>query len=240
RLYKTGDLGRIRADGAIEYLGRLDHQVKLRGFRIELGEIEAALTGCAGVSEAIVVPRTHAGDTRLVAYLAGPAVPSTGELIARLREQLPEYMVPSVFTALPALPLTPNGKVDRKALPEPDLARPELRSPYVAPRGELERTIAGIWRELLGVDQVGVDDNFFELGGHSLLLAEARARLVAAAGRDVTLVELFQFPTVGTLAAHLNRPGAGADLLAGAEDRAEHRRQSLSRRQQAAARRARA
>jgi amino acid adenylation domain-containing protein len=240
RLYKTGDLGRVRADGAIEYLGRLDHQVKLRGFRIELGEIEAALTAIAGVTEAVVVPKAHAGDTRLVAYLVGPAVPGAGELIAQLKERLPEYMVPSVFTTLPAMPLTPNGKVDRRALPEPDLARPELRSPYVAPRDELERTIAGIWRDLLGVDQVGVDDNFFELGGHSLLMAEVRVRLVAAVGRDVTLVELFQFPTVGALAGYLNRPGATADLLAGAQDRAESRRQSLSRRQEAAARRAQA
>ncbi|SBT46096.1 non-ribosomal peptide synthetase [Micromonospora narathiwatensis] len=240
RLYKTGDLGRIRADGAIEYLGRLDHQVKLRGFRIELGEIEATLTGCDGVTEAVVVPRTHAGDTRLVAYLVGPAVPGAGELIAQLKERLPEYMVPSVFTTLPALPLTPNGKVDRRALPEPELARPELRSPYVAPRGELERTVAGIWRELLGVDRVGVDDNFFELGGHSLLMAEVRLRLVAAVGRDVALVELFQFPTVGALAGHLNRAGGGENVLADARDRAESRRQSLSRRQQAAARRARA
>ncbi|WP_439650830.1 phosphopantetheine-binding protein [Micromonospora solifontis] len=110
----------------------------------------------------------------------------------------------------------------------------------MAPRNQLERTIAGIWRELLGVDQIGVDDNFFELGGHSLLMAEARARLAEAAGRDVTLVELFQFPTVGALAGYLDRPGATADLLAGAEDRAGHRRQSLNRRQQAAARRSRA
>ncbi|NES13760.1 MULTISPECIES: non-ribosomal peptide synthetase [Micromonospora] len=240
RLYRTGDLGRIRIDGAIEYLGRLDHQVKLRGFRIELGEIEAALTACDGVGEAVVVPWTHAGDVRLVAYLVGPAVPDTGELVARLRERLPEYMVPSAFTTLSTLPLTPNGKVDRRALPEPDLARPQPGSPYVAPRNQLERTIAGIWRELLGVDQIGVDDNFFELGGHSLLMAEARARLAEAAGRDVTLVELFQFPTVGALAGYLDRPGATADLLAGAEDRAGHRRQSLNRRQQAAARRSRA
>ncbi|MBQ1059238.1 non-ribosomal peptide synthetase [Micromonospora sp. C41] len=230
RLYKTGDLGRIRADGAIEYLGRLDHQVKLRGFRIELGEIEAALTACPGVTEAVVVARAHGGDTRLVAYLAGPAVPATGELISRLKERLPDYMVPAVFTTLDALPLTPNGKVDRSALPEPDLARPELRSPYVAPRDELERTVAGIWRELLGVEQVGVDDNFFELGGHSLLMAEARLRLVAAAGRDVTLVELFQFPTVAALAGYLNRPGADGDGLGDAQERAATRRQSLSRR----------
>ncbi|MEU7951616.1 phosphopantetheine-binding protein, partial [Micromonospora chalcea] len=230
RLSLTGDLGRIRAAGAIEYLGRLDHQVKLRGFRIELGEIEAALTACPGVTEAVVAARAHGGDTRLVAYLAGPAVPATGELIGRLKERLPDYMVPAVFTTMDALPLTSNGKVDRSALPEPDLARPELRSPYVAPRDELERTVAGIWRELLGVEQVGVDDNFFELGGHSLLMAEARLRLVAAAGRDVTLVELFQFPTVAALAGYLNRPGADGDGLGDAQERAATRRQSLSRR----------
>ena len=113
-------------------------------------------------------------------------MPATGELIGRLKERLPDYMVPAVFATLDALPLTPNGKVDRPALPEPDLARPELRSPYVAPRDELERTVAGIWRELLGVEQVGVDDNFFELGGHSLLMARGppAARRGGRPGRD--------------------------------------------------------
>src|SRR5207253_1780843 len=154
RLYRTGDLARYRDDGAIEYLGRLDHQLKLRGFRIELGEIESVLTGHPSVREALVVAREFgAGDVRLVAYVvAGAGRPGADELIGHLKQRLPEYMVPSAFVTLPALPLTPNGKVDRAALPEPELARPELHTPFVAPRDDLERSIAQVWCELLGVE----------------------------------------------------------------------------------------
>jgi acyl-CoA synthetase (AMP-forming)/AMP-acid ligase II len=142
RLYRTGDLGRLRADGAIEFLGRLDSQVKVRGFRIELGEIESALAGHPRVAEAVVLARGQGAGTKLVAYLTGEQVPDAGELIGFLRQRLPEYMVPAVFVALPALPLTPNGKLDRAALPVPDAERPQMRSPYVAPRDDLERRLA--------------------------------------------------------------------------------------------------
>ncbi|PRX05796.1 UNVERIFIED_ORG: amino acid adenylation domain-containing protein [Actinomadura viridilutea] len=242
RLYKTGDLARFRDDGAIEYLGRLDHQVKVRGLRIELGEIEFALTRHDRVREAVVVAREHgAGDTRLVAYLTADERPRTDELAAHLRERLPEYMVPSAFVVLPQFPLTPNGKIDRAALPEPEPDRDRVRAPFVAPRDDLERSIAALWCELLGVDRVGAHDNFFDLGGHSLLMAELRTRLAAQLSREVSMVELFQHPTVGALAEYLEGgPGASRDRATlGARDRAERRRQSLNRRRRAEARRGR-
>jgi amino acid adenylation domain-containing protein len=240
RLYQTGDLARRRGDGAIDYLGRLDHQVKLRGFRVELGEIEAALAEHPQVREAIVVTREHApGDVRLVAYLTGDEPPGPAELAGYLKERLPEYMVPAVFVMLPAFPVTPNGKADRAALPEPDLGRPELANAFVAPRGDLERSVAALWRELLGVGQVGVHDNFFDLGGHSLLMSELKARLATSMHREVSMVELFQNPTVSSLAGYLSSPAeAAAEPLLGAHDRADGRRQTQHQRQQAAARRA--
>ncbi|MGK5533592.1 amino acid adenylation domain-containing protein [Streptomyces sp. URMC 129] len=243
RLYRTGDLARFRSDGALEFLGRLDHQVKLRGFRVEPGEIEAVLAGHPGVREALVVAREHApGDVRLAAYLTpGPGgAPGVPELTAHLRERLPEYMVPASFTVLPAFPLTSSGKADRKALPEPQAARPDLGSRFVAPRDGLEDTLAGLWRELLGVERVGTQDNFFDLGGHSLLMARLRTRLAAATGHEPSMVELFQHPTVGSLAAHLSRSGnpPAGPPGSGARERAESRRQSRTRRQQAADRRA--
>jgi amino acid adenylation domain-containing protein len=240
RVYRTGDLARFRDDGAIEYLGRLDHQVKLRGFRIELGEIEQVLAGHPAVREAIVTARGQGGDTRLVAYLTAGEPPTAGELITHLKERLPDYMVPAAFVTLPAFPLSPNGKVDRAALPEPELSRPELAVPYEAPRDRVERTIAEIWTRLLGVDQVGVNDNFFELGGHSLLVAELRSALGSELRRPVTLVELFQFPTVRTLAEHLaGTPGTAADPMADARGRVAGRREAMAARRQAAGRRSR-
>jgi amino acid adenylation domain-containing protein len=235
RIYRTGDLARFRADGAIEYLGRLDHQVKLRGFRIELGEIESVLAQHDDVREALVLATEHApGDTRLVAYVSPAADPAT--LSAYARERLPEYMVPAAIVGLERFPLTPNGKVDRAALPAPSYGGTDVEP--VAPGTSLERTIAEQWCAVLGVERVGVNENFFDLGGHSLLMAEVRNRL-ASLGYELSMVELFQNPTVGSLADHLNRPsGPAAD--SGGRDRAANRRQSRNRRQQAADRRARA
>ncbi len=243
RLYRTGDLARHRDDGALEFLGRLDHQVKLRGLRIELGEIEAVLEGHELVREAVVVAREHgAGDTRLAAYLTpdGPREPAAGELIAHVRERLPEYMVPAAFVVLPELPLTPNGKVDRAALPEPRTDRPELAASYVAPADGLEAALAELWRDLLGVERVGAHDTFFDLGGHSLLMAEFRTRLAAALGHELSMIELFQYPTVGSLTEYLSRPAASRGGPAPvARERAESRRRSQSLRQRTADRRAR-
>ncbi|MEU3252591.1 amino acid adenylation domain-containing protein [Streptomyces sp. NPDC006997] len=241
RVYRTGDLARYRADGALEFLGRVDHQIKLRGQRIELGEIEAVLTAHEAVREAVVVAREHApGDVRLAAYVtpAADTAPAPGDLATHLRRSLPEYMVPASFTTLERLPLTPSGKTDRKALPAPETTRPDLGTRFVAPRDETEHALAALWRDLLGVERVGTRDNFFDLGGHSLLMAEFRTVLAASLGHDLTMVELFQHPTVGSLAEYLSGARAASGSRDGARERAENRRQSRNRRQQAAERRA--
>ena len=207
RLYRTGDLARFRPDGEVEFLGRLDHQVKIRGVRIELGEIENALAGHPAVREAVVVARTAegTGDARLVAYFVpqGDAAPSSADLRAFLRATLPEAMIPSVLVALDALPLNPSGKVDRKALPAPPSERPELERAYEAPRDPLEERLAGLWAELLGVGRVGIHDNFFELGGDSIQGAMFINRLQRELGRIVYVMALFDAPTVAELAAYL-------------------------------------
>ncbi len=172
RMYKTGDLGRWRADGTIEYLGRNDQQVKIRGFRIELGEIEAQLVRHGQVKEAVVLAREDGpGEKRLVGYVIprdSSAAASAEALREHLKGMLPEYMVPSAFVMLESFPLTPNGKLDRRALPAPDLSSYASRE-YEAPQGEVEEVLAGIWQELLHVERVGRNDNFFGLGGHSLI-----------------------------------------------------------------------
>jgi amino acid adenylation domain-containing protein len=237
RLFRTGDAGRFRADGALEFLGRLDHQVKLRGFRIELGEIESALAAHPRVREAVVLAREHGpDDVRLVAYLTGDDL-NSGELVAHLKAWLPAYMIPSAFVVLPALPLTSNGKIDRAALPDPGLTSREPATSFVAPRDDLERAIAGVWQHLLGGPQVGTHDNFFELGGHSLLMFELRTALVETLGREVSIVELFQYPTVASLTEHLTRPASADAPIHSANERATSRLRAQSQRQPAIARR---
>ncbi|GAB3038737.1 hypothetical protein GCM10027285_23520 [Oleiagrimonas citrea] len=202
RLYRTGDLGRYNADGEIEYLGRNDFQVKIRGFRIELGEIEAKLASCASVAASVVVAREdRPGDKRLVAYVrAQPgSTLSASELRAALAEQLPDYMVPSAFVVLEDFPLTVNGKLDRKALPTPEAGAFAIQE-YEAPIGAVERTIAEIWQDLLGVERVGRHDNFFELGGHSLLGVRLLARM-RQANLLADVRTLFATPTLSALAA---------------------------------------
>ncbi|MES2936867.1 MAG: non-ribosomal peptide synthase/polyketide synthase [Pseudomonadota bacterium] len=205
RMYRTGDLGRWLADGNIEYLGRLDSQVKLRGFRIELGEIEAALQQQDQVGQAVVLLREDDGDQRLVAYVVGKgdAQPDVERLQQALKARLPEYMVPGAFVVLQALPLTPNGKVDTKALPAPDAQR-DAGDAYVAPATHTERALAAIWAEVLRVGQVGVNDNFFALGGHSLVATRVASQIAAALGRELPLRELFKRPRLGDLAAYLD------------------------------------
>src|SRR6185295_1068501 len=167
-LYRTGDLARRRPDGALDFLGRLDHQVKVRGFRIELGEIEAALLGHPEVGQAVVIAREIAGINALVAYLAcGDSRPTAAELREHLRRRLPEPMIPAFFVALAELPLNPNGKVDRRALPDPERELAPTES--LEPRTPIEELVAGIWAEVLERERVGIDENFFDLGGHSLL-----------------------------------------------------------------------
>jgi amino acid adenylation domain-containing protein len=206
RLYKTGDLARFRPDGEVEFLGRLDHQVKIRGVRIELGEIEAALCGFPAVREAVVLARKDGGaDARLVAYMVpnGEDAPAPAELRAALRESLPEAMIPSAFVVLPAFPLNPSGKVDRKLLPAPPSERPELERAYEAPRNPLEARLAELWTDLLGVERIGAHDNFFELGGDSIQGAMFVNRLQRELGRIVYVMALFDAPTVAELAEYL-------------------------------------
>ncbi|AWV08513.1 non-ribosomal peptide synthetase [Marilutibacter maris] len=201
RYYRTGDLGRWRADGTIEFAGRNDGQVKLRGFRIELGEIEAALQRLPGVREAAVTVREGEGGRRLVGYLVG-AEGGVSQWRQALSSQLPEYMLPSALVSLEALPLTANGKLDRRALPEPDASSLAVRG-YEAPRDETERALASIWGAILRVERVGIHDNFFELGGHSLLAARLAARVAAELQRQVPVSAVFEHPTPARLAAFL-------------------------------------
>ncbi|MEO7327231.1 MAG: amino acid adenylation domain-containing protein, partial [Minicystis sp.] len=218
-LYRTGDLVRYRRTGEIEYLGRIDQQVKIRGHRIEPGEIEAVLSQHAGVAEALVEPRDYgAGDKRLVAYVIPAAMPgpSGEELRAFLRGQLPEYMVPWAFVKLEAFPLTANGKVDRRSLPEPEVVR-GVAEVDGAPRGPVEETLVGIYAELLKLpaETIGIHDGFFELGGHSLLATQAVSRIRSAFGVELTLRSLFEAPTVaglGRLVEEALRGGAGLAL----------------------------
>jgi amino acid adenylation domain-containing protein len=212
RLYRTGDLVRYRPDGDLEFLGRLDHQVKVRGFRIELGEVEAALEAVAGVREAVVVARADGSDgsdgsvgSRLVAYVVGG---TTAEVMrAALRAALPEYMVPSAFVALEAFPLTPNGKIDRRALPAPE-PEPVARGAERA-RTPLEEVVAAVWAQVLGREELGLGESFFDLGGHSLTATQVVSRLRDALGVDLSVRALFEEPTIEGLARK-----AGAALAA--------------------------
>ncbi|MCP4571771.1 MAG: amino acid adenylation domain-containing protein, partial [bacterium] len=205
RLYRSGDLARYRTDGTLEFLGRIDHQVKLRGFRIELGEIEAVLGEHPEVQQAVVLAREDVpGDKRLVAYVVAEAEAELdrGRLRAWLTAKLPEYMVPWAFVLLEALPATPNGKADRAALPAPETTG---RRRYVAPRDPPELALAQLWQELLGIERVGVRDDFFALGGHSLLAVRLMAAIRARTGHDLPLEVLFRGPTIERLAALLRR-----------------------------------
>ena len=238
RMYRTGDLVRRRADGRLDFLGRADHQVKLRGHRIELGEIEAALGRLPGVRQAVVVAREDVpGDVRLVAYLTADAPLAEEEARARLAAALPEFMVPAHVLTLDALPLTPNRKVDRGALPAPaDAAAPRAAAQGPAPETDVERQVAAIWTRLLGVAEVGARDNFFALGGHSLLAVQAHREIRAALGTTrLTITDIFRFPTLGALAAHLDDrpkpPAVGLDAAALAE-KAQGRAEAMSRRRE--------
>ncbi len=236
RLYKTGDLARYLPDGNIEYLGRLDHQVKLQGFRIELGEIESLLTRHPAVRTAVVVVRSDAsGNQRLIAYLVselGSAL-SDSTLREYLKRRLPDHMVPSAFVWLEALPLTANGKVDRRSLPDPTGERSSQQA-YCAPGNEIEKTVADIWRDVLKVDKVGIEDNFFDLGGNSFLSILVVTRMREALGADIPVTRLFQYPTVASLAKSLREDNANATVSQTAQERAERRKATLARRRRPA------
>ncbi len=208
RLYRSGDLARRLPDGDLEYLGRIDHQVKIRGFRIELGEIESALARHPGVREAVVLAvedEERPGDRRLVAWVVSAAeeAPGLSELRGFLSQSLPDYMLPSALVPLEALPLTSHGKVDRRALPAPETGRSQEGSAHREPRTELESFVAGIWREMLKLERVGVEDDFFELGGNSISGAVVINRLQQELGEIVQVVVIFDHPTVESLAGYL-------------------------------------
>jgi acyl carrier protein len=220
-VYRTGDLARYRADGNIEYLGRIDQQVKIRGFRIEPGEIEAVLSEHEAVRETAVLAKSDAqGNKRLVAYVVTQPGQTADALALRafLKDRLPEYMVPALVMLLDEMPLTPSGKINRRGLPEPDESARAVVQEFVEPRTAVEAIVAKVWGEILGVERVGVNDNFFDLGGHSLLATQVISRLKSSFKIDLPLRSLFESPTVAELAAEIvaleKQPGQ-AEKMAG-------------------------
>lgn len=220
RLYRTGDEVRVRPDGSLEFLGRLDHQVKLNGFRIELGEIESVLVEHAGASQAVVLLREdRPGDPRLVAYYTGEER-SASQLLASLKSRLPDYMLPSAFLHMERFPLTPNAKLDRKALPPPNRTRPRLSQEFVAPGSPTEQLLVSLWSELLDLDSVGVDDSFFELGGTSLGVVRMTSLFHSRHHREIPPVKVFQFPTISQLARFLDSNSSSSSSFDSAAQRA--------------------
>ncbi len=231
RLYRTGDLVRWHVDGQLEFLGRTDHQVKLRGHRIELGEIESQLLAQPGVAQAVVLARSDPNDVAAGPRLQAYVLAKSGEggvrveaetLRQALAAELPAIMVPASVLVMSAFPLTPNGKIDRLALPDPRAAI--VVAPAAAPEGALENTLAALWREVLGLAQVGVNDNFFDLGGHSLLVVQVQRRLGELQGQDVSITDMFRFPTIRSLARHLAGHQVSTAVNEG-QSRAQARRQ---------------
>jgi amino acid adenylation domain-containing protein len=235
RLYKTGDLARYRSDGAIEFLGRLDHQVKIRGMRMEVGEVEAALCQHPAVREAVVLPHEiTAGNKSLVAYVVSKQepLPATDELRIHLRQTLPEYMVPAAFVILNELPLLSNGKLNRRALPDPEEFFSQSEEIYIAPESDLEQTIAAVWQQVFAVERVSIHSNFFDLGGNSLLLAKVHSKLRAALQRDIQIIDLFKHSTIHSLAKYLGETESTA-LLDSGREQADLRKKLMKRRRAA-------
>jgi acyl carrier protein len=203
RCYRTGDLGLMRPDGCLLYMGRKDAQVKIRGYRIEVAEIELALQQHAAIKEAVVLAREdQPGDVRLVAYMvaASQPLPTVNALQAFLRQRLPDYMVPAAFVYLETLPLTATGKVDRRAVPPPSTTRPPLAQPFEAPRTPVEEQLARLWAEMLGLDSISIHDDFLALGGHSLLAMRIITRVCDTFRVDVSMRSLLASPTVADMA----------------------------------------
>ncbi|GJL71693.1 MAG: hypothetical protein NMNS01_08920 [Nitrosomonas sp.] len=235
RLYRTGDWVRWNDEGLLEYLGRVDHQIKIRGFRVELGEIEAQLLAQTGVRDVAVVAQKGSGGLRLVAYL----VPHDGVQLSSallktsLTATLPDYMIPNSFIFLDAMPINPNGKIDRKALPSPEQYD---QDDYEPPVNELEMIIAEIWSDVLGIHQVGLQSNFFDLGGHSLLLIKVKQRLEEHLGIQMAIVDLFKYTTVAGLAKFVTQGNTGNASLQRHRERAQRQRGTFIRQKQKAKR----
>jgi acyl-coenzyme A synthetase/AMP-(fatty) acid ligase/acyl carrier protein len=240
-MYRTGDICRFRHNGAIEYGGRTDSQVKVRGFRIELGEIDCALLRYPGITAAATITATDpGGETVLVSYLTGAAAEPVGDILDFLRGIIPAFMVPSHIVALPRLPLTPNGKIDRGALPPPWSAAvtPAARQRPAEADNDIERSLLTIWREVLGRDALGTKDNFFDVGGTSIKILQVKTLVAKRLGAELAAAELFQFPTVAALAARIGVQDGrtrkeGPELAA---TRITHRNQALAQRRNAARR----
>ncbi|MEM9491706.1 MAG: phosphopantetheine-binding protein, partial [Myxococcota bacterium] len=220
RMYRTGDRVYRNLDGTLVFLGRTDLQFKLRGFRIEPGEIEAALEAHPAVSQAAVAKWSQGSDERLIAYLVPERGrrPDTGELRQFVRARMVPHQCPSTYVFLRALPISANGKLDRSALPEPDLQRPEVMSQFVAPRGDTEQELAAMWSQLLGVERVGADDHFFDLGGHSLLLVQLISLIRERFHCTLRVTEFFKHSTVRTLAERIAAERGGVSAKAASRD----------------------
>ena len=214
RWYRTGDLVRMQRDGTLEFLGRIDNQVKIRGHRIELGEIEAVIAESDAVRQvAVQAVEFGANDMRLIAYVtAGASPPSERDLLARLAEKLPEFMRPSQLVVLDRMPMTPNGKIDRKALPVPKTVAE--RGEMVAATDDTEAAVAAIWKDALGLEEISVTENVFDLGAHSLLVVQMQRRMKAHFARDIAITDIFRFPTVRAIAAHLSSDAGAASTAA--------------------------
>jgi len=240
RLYRTGDLATYLPDGNIEFLGRIDHQLKLRGYRIEAGEIEAVLRTHASVRDAVVrLKESPPGRKRLVAYVVPQMKQelNVDELRELVKRRVPPYMVPNAYVKLNALPLTPSGKVDFKSLPLPDNDRPVLSGPYVAPSTPLELLLVRVWAEVISVEKVGVDDNFFDVGGDSLLSMRVHGRLCEELGKNIPIIKLFEYPTIRSLACFLRNEEAAEPANRQNRIWAEERKQALRRQRREAKKR---
>ena len=227
RMYRTGDLVRRRADGALDFLGRLDHQVKIRGHRIELGEIESRLAEHPNVQEAVVVARDDGQGQELVAYVIPSGSFDEADLRSHLRTRVPEYMMPRTIVTLSAFPMTPNRKIDRKKLPAPQRVAVVIPTAARA-EGGLEQTIAAIWCEVLELPEVGVDTNFADVGGHSLAMVQVLGKLKERVSQSVTLVDLFRYTTIRSLAKFLSAADRPDPALAASASRAASRRAAMA------------
>ena len=238
RMYRTGDLVRRDENGTIQFIGRVDHQVKVRGYRIELGEIEAHLATHPNVAEAVVVVREdRPNDVRIVAYLRLRTATPDDTLRSHVSQKLPDYMMPAHFVPVDKFPLTPNAKVDRARLPRPDSPRKQKQQPVpaaqqavVVPDGPVAEHIAEAYRRVLGQDQVGMNDNFFKLGGHSLLAVQLHRELKTNVSSEITITDIYRFPTVAGLAAHAADRGAANTQFSQVADRAAARRRARAAR----------
>jgi len=228
RMYRTGDLVRWRRDGALEFLGRADNQVKVLGYRIEPGEVEAALRICEQVTQVCVVPRTGGnGSKHLIAYYVSSGALAPEQLRNVAAQSLPPHMIPAHFIELASLPLSPNGKIDRAALSQLDIPIKGQGNPLQSPRNDIEQTVAELWQRILNVPRVGLDDNFFDLGGDSLLLVAVHSNLQKVLKTDIPVTDLFEFTTIRKLARHLGTHRPATSELAEAQERARRQSQAF-------------